>query len=191
MNEVVKAPDTVVPAQFPLASDTLNLSPVVVVPLGPYVQVIVTAVPAAVTAGVPGVYRAVMVLDATFDAVPDFDWTVNVYAVPAVYPVYGKAVAVAVPAVNPAGVGALGILRLTPEAGLAHVTVIVPPFCTVDEIVGGAGGVIDAAVDRMDGMDLFRLIDASTVRVYVVPTTPVNVVDVPPTGTVAIRVGVV
>jgi hypothetical protein len=85
-----------------------------------------TVVPAAVTVGVPGVYRGVMLLDATFDAVPDFDWTVNVYVVPAVYPVYGNEVAVAVPAVSPVGV--VGILRVTPLAGAAHVTVMVVPF---------------------------------------------------------------
>ena len=67
----------------------------------------------------------------------------NVYVVPAVYPVYGNVVAVAVPGNNPAGVGAFGILNVTPDAGDAHVTVIVAPLWTIDEIVGAAGGVID------------------------------------------------
>jgi hypothetical protein len=43
-----------------------------------------------------------------------------------------------------------GILRVTPLAGVAHVTVMVAAFWTTDEIVGGAGGVIEADEDRRD-----------------------------------------
>jgi hypothetical protein len=70
VNVVLKAPVTLVPAQRLLASLTLNVIPVVD---PPYVQPTFTVVPAAVTVGVPGVYRGVAVPDAVFDEVPDVD----------------------------------------------------------------------------------------------------------------------